>query len=964
LLRVGTDLQDFSANVLKALLPRAPSRVELGKWTKVDDALAFHVLSSVGNLFEDLCKHSLTSLHLERHVGVEGELSEAMMLDISWHRVAGKNYVRAMKSLRDSHDAIILALLVETTRELHSTFMTASFDFDGMAVREESIGSRPHKEQPMLLDLLNPAFSMPFQLLQYWSTVARHPAAWSRISLLIVRYGAVDYRDWTVMHPDAVDTLSRAILALMAAIRRRLWRNLVQDKEIFVLSDERISMEERERVSRRLVRQNPCCRALGMHREFLRCLQLPARLDAESNSAILMQSRSVIFLVAIFTLLSIACLERLHSLSRRLLLASRTTFYLYSGTFAVARRSENFLRAQAYARRELKLAAAEPAPPGLLTDAFPANEIRYASSEFQIFKARYLAVQSGDLQSDGKRLNPILHGDLIRQAFVNAAPREKLLCSKLSRWHGVLAADAKALRRLDTRPVDGVADAAAPGEMLAIEWRVGEMHASPVDQSMVVYRTRAEIRSADTLSIFSAPAGLDICNASVPWTRQHMDDYREGHGIFDGMGPKKKMDAQSELKRLTNPCAGAEAPAFPLKSERPPCGEMCANASHPAHLSFYRRIKSALACIAGTCAPKAKAALVSSTDCLLAIDGAGRATAFYRLSDAKARHAQHEAVQELIALDAQPPNASSPWHGVKLTACRSAFISPAPDHFEQNIFAEAICGDHVAITGDRLASNMTRFQHLDISVLEASPLRMDSLDCWIVSGVKRLWQLGDTCNPAPMACSDGVGQDSEMAEEGLGELPSAFDKPRNVGTCVLLGGDMDPLEEMLSFILEGEIAEGLSLIELHRAASASEEAEILELDVEHGRAKGGGASSSSGSIMALGATADIDAVIENACHGLQLDRRHGAGLFVFSDSSTPLLDTLVIHRVRDTLRGTCKARGHGKCCLWLSTDVTEPATFVRVLLAVLRWGAAGRDAGEQEHFRLAMALKREFGMKV
>ena len=605
------------------------------------------------------------------------------------------------------------------------------------------------------------------------------------------------------------------------------------------------------------------------------------------------------------------------------------------------------------------------------------NLVRPAASEFQIFKGRYLLAQGREIQDDGKCLNPVRHGEVIRQAFVDAQPREKELCSKLSRWHGVVSEDAKALGRAVEECEHGVAGAAASNEMLAIEWRVGEMKASPVDQSRVVYRGVEENRSLVEGSIVSAPARVEICNALVPWTHQHLDDYRVGRGLFEGKGPRKKMEAQNELKRMTSPSTSAEAPAFPSKVDKPPCGCMCANSSHPAHLSFYKRIKTALACIASTSAPKAKAALISSTDCLIAIDGAGRATAFYRLSDAKARHAQHEAVQELIALDPQPRNALSPWVGVQITASRSAFIPPAPDHFDQNIFAESAYGDHVAITGDRLASNLAHIKKVDISVLYAMPMRLDSLDCWTVGGVKRTFQLGDTTNPAPKLGSDVAGLDEDISEEGFGELPSAFDNSSGICMGERIDDEVDPLEAMLASILEGEIADGLSLLDLNRQeafASATEAADEMELDAEHDRAISGGGSSSSGVATssnivelppkALGAPADIDSFIENACRVLQLDRRHGAGLFSFADSCSPLRNILVIHKVRTTLRATCKARSHGSCKLWLSTDVTDPATFLRVLLALMRWGAAGRDAGEHEHFRLNLAVKREFGMDV
>jgi hypothetical protein len=132
-LKQGTDLDAFALLLQRALIPRAPQRLELGKWTKIDGALNFHVISSVGEIFTDVSALALRFLHLEKHAGAEPGLSESVAMDVSWHRVAGNNYIKSVVALRDSHPVLVLAFLVESTRLLHSWYMKASHDFDGLA---------------------------------------------------------------------------------------------------------------------------------------------------------------------------------------------------------------------------------------------------------------------------------------------------------------------------------------------------------------------------------------------------------------------------------------------------------------------------------------------------------------------------------------------------------------------------------------------------------------------------------------------------------------------------------------------------------------------------------------------------------------------------------------------------------------------------------------------------------------
>jgi hypothetical protein len=149
----------------------------------------------------------------------------------------------------------------------------------------------------------------------------------------------------------------------------------------------------------------------------------------------------------------------------------------------------------------------------------------------------------------------------------------------------------------------------------------------------------------------------------------------------------------------------------------------------------------------------------------------------------------------------------------------------------------------------------------------------------------------------------------------------------------------------------------------------------MEANMDDGKGLGTGAASSSSSALPPGsasssaeATFDLDGVVDNACRCLSLERRIGPGLYAFADAASPLCNKFIIHKLRrgnaETLRATCVNRGHGKCMLWISMDCAEPFNFRRVLLALMLWGADGRDDSEQAHHTRGVDAKRLFGMRV
>jgi hypothetical protein len=120
--------------------------------------------------------------------------------------------------------------------------------------------------------------------------------------LLLSRYGADDYQDFAQRFPEAVDLLARGILALMASVRRRLWRNVVRDNEPFMIADQRQPQADRKLIAKKIARQNVCCASPGLSRDFLRRLPAAATVTHERASTIYMQYEEDLLIVAWFFL--------------------------------------------------------------------------------------------------------------------------------------------------------------------------------------------------------------------------------------------------------------------------------------------------------------------------------------------------------------------------------------------------------------------------------------------------------------------------------------------------------------------------------------------------------------------------------------------------------------------------------------------------------------------------------------
>jgi hypothetical protein len=320
-------------------------------------------------------------------------------------------------------------------------------------------------------------------------------------------------------------------------------------------------------------------------------------------------------------------------------------------------------------------------------------------------------------------------------------------------------------------------------------------------------------------------------------------------------------------------------------------------------------------------------------------------------------------LQEICALTPSG-DVTYPWHGLLLSSCRTSFVQPDRDTFRGTIFEEAADGDLVSLTGDTLAARLAYSSCVSFYVLDVQPMRMESLDAWVVVRIAMTFRVEEGTMQEEGAAG---GQDAmEQEAEGFGELPPVFEchvaKGRGRGRAQQ--GDIDFLEQALGELMEEDDDEQEELLALARAeAELAVDDELIiagEIDV----------ATSSSAVPAPDMQAyDLDDVVENACRCLSLAKRpNGAGLYTFADASSPLIDKMTISKLRrgevETLRCTCKNREHATCKVWLSIDTSSPCAFRSALLDLLQWGADGRDQSANEHFRSGQLLKRKHGMRV
>ena len=199
-------------------LPSMPECPAPGKWTKTWHALIFTLAGICCHSFlAQIVPKWLQTLAVTRKADdaeakCEAELDPALTSTVDWARIAGKRARKVVSLLNEVRSTslgaklLILGLVDEPLRLPAVEFLSSS-------------SPDMCSDRPLLLNLVNPAFSPVLAALQYLSTLLF--AGNQRLVLLLGLAGSASLPDWEAMHKEQVRLLRRMVLLVSSWIQRR-----------------------------------------------------------------------------------------------------------------------------------------------------------------------------------------------------------------------------------------------------------------------------------------------------------------------------------------------------------------------------------------------------------------------------------------------------------------------------------------------------------------------------------------------------------------------------------------------------------------------------------------------------------------------------------------------------------------------------------------------------------------------
>ena len=191
-----------------------PKKPIVARWTKVGPCLDTFMLAGLCSMMRSLLMMATGSLKFSSGaVGPDNKVQAdqtAAGEEGDYHAVAGRNFQRAKKFFDDPTSRVrisILALVIEPLRYLHIYFLRHS------KTLLRYVGA------PALCDLMQPARSIVYQTLQYFSTLLRGTC--SRLILVWRIAGCTSLQEWVDRFPELAQTFRRSVMAAVASALRR-----------------------------------------------------------------------------------------------------------------------------------------------------------------------------------------------------------------------------------------------------------------------------------------------------------------------------------------------------------------------------------------------------------------------------------------------------------------------------------------------------------------------------------------------------------------------------------------------------------------------------------------------------------------------------------------------------------------------------------------------------------------------
>ena len=219
---------------------------------------------------------------------------------------------------------LILAMVIEVLRKFHSYYMKVS---EG--------GDYTGENFPPLLDAMNKGHSLIFACLQYFSTVLVKPSHCARLRIIYSQRSRVSFQDWQMRFPRDVDILRRATWADYASFRRQ-WDYLTRRFGLLCVADVRLSPSARRRDVEDAIDKPICCISDGISRAIVQTVI--SRINERHELATLRHivdkiygNSFTLYLLCRFARLSVASVERLHSLHNSMCISTpRLSLFLSS----------------------------------------------------------------------------------------------------------------------------------------------------------------------------------------------------------------------------------------------------------------------------------------------------------------------------------------------------------------------------------------------------------------------------------------------------------------------------------------------------------------------------------------------------------------------------------------------------------------------------------------------------------
>ena len=229
-------MRDACQQLCFSALPDLPSS---HRWEKSGPALDYYIRSLVAiPLLGNIWDLAFDAIKTKPVIAGAPEEEQAWLEATEFHVVGSKRIKRGGKMVRNPKTPqviLVIAIVLEPLRWINGWLLY----FSSGRIRKKSWGCPP------LLNWVNPMYSPPFRVLQYYADMLQGKAR--RCRLLWLLTGHSDFLHWAHTYPDVWLSLRRSATVAASWVFRRLYLEITYPWTLALVTDQRIPEEHRQR---------------------------------------------------------------------------------------------------------------------------------------------------------------------------------------------------------------------------------------------------------------------------------------------------------------------------------------------------------------------------------------------------------------------------------------------------------------------------------------------------------------------------------------------------------------------------------------------------------------------------------------------------------------------------------------------------------------------------------------------